>query len=109
MLLRRRPWSFWSFAVILALLTGLTVARLVREANTRAERLGGLREVPVAARAVDAGQVVSPVDVVMRRLPAAALPEGPVAASPAHHAALVPLLPGEVLLEAKLAPWGVQG
>ena len=100
---------FWSLAVGLALLTGATVARLVGEAATRADQLGGLREVPVAARAVDAGQVLSPADVVMRRLPVALLPEGPVAASPADHAALVPLVPGEILLEAKLAPWGVQG
>lgn len=109
MRLRRRPWLFWSIAVGLAVVTGLTVARLVAEASARAERLGGLREVPVAARAVDAGQVLSPLDVAVRRLPAAVLPSGPVARSPVDHAVVVPLAAGEVLLEAKLAPWGVQG
>jgi Flp pilus assembly protein CpaB len=107
--LRHRPWLFWFVAVSLAAVTGLTVASLVGEAASRARRLGGLREVPVVARAVAAGQRLSPADVAVRRLPAAMLPEGPVARSPADHAAVVPLVPGEVLLEAKLAPWGVQG
>jgi Flp pilus assembly protein CpaB len=106
---RRRPWLFWSFAVGLSLLTGLTISRLLGEAAARAERLGGLRQVPVAARGVDAGQVLTAADWVMRPLPAAVLPEGHPAASPAGHTALVPLAPGEVLLESKLAPWGVEG
>lgn len=109
MRLRRRPWLFWSFAVALALLTGFTVAHILSEAASRAERLGGLREVRVAARPVDAGRVLTAADVAVRRLPAAVLPEGAVAASPYGHTALVPLAPGEVLLEAKLAPWGVEG
>jgi Flp pilus assembly protein CpaB len=106
---RYRPWLFWSFAVVLAVATGLTVSRLLGEAAARAERLGGLRDVPVAARPVDAGRALSPADVAVRRLPAALLPEGPLAASPAGHTTLVPLAAGEVLLEAKLAPWGVEG
>ncbi len=109
MRLRHHPWLFWLFAVSLALLTGFTAARLLAEAASRAERLGGLREVRVAARPVGAGQVLTPDDVVVRRLPAAVLPEGPVAASPAGHTALVPLAAGEVVLETKLAPWGLEG
>lgn len=109
MRLRRHPWLFWSVAVGLAVVTGLTVSTMVAEASARARRLGGLREVPVAARALEAGDVLSPADVVVRRLPAAVLPAGPVARSPADHAVVVPLVPGEVLLEAKLAPWGVTG
>jgi Flp pilus assembly protein CpaB len=107
--LRRHPLSFWPLAVGLALLTGLTVARLVGEASARAARLGGLRAVPVAARPVDAGQRLSDADVAVRRLPAALLPSGPVASAPEGHAALVPITAGEVLLEAKLAPWGARG
>jgi len=100
---------FWFFAVSLALFTGFTVARTLAEASSRAERLGGLREVRVAARSVEAGRVLTADDVAVRRLPAAALPRGSVAAAPAGHTALVPLAPGEVVLEAKLAPWGVEG
>jgi len=107
--LRHHPWLFWLFAVSLAALTGLTAARLLAAASSRAERLGGLREVRVTTRSVDAGHQLTADDVAVRRLPAAALPEGPVSASPAGHTVLVPLAPGEVLLEAKLAPWGLEG
>ena len=109
MRLRRHPVSFWAFAVVLALVTGLLVTRLVGEASARAARLGGLRRVPVAARAVDPGHVLSAGDVAVRHLPAAVLPAGPLARSPEGHAALVPIAPGEVLLEGKLAPWGTRG
>ena len=107
--LRRHPVWFWAFAVGLALVTGLTVSRLVGEASARAARLGGLRPVPVAARPVAVGHVLSPSDVAVRHLPRALLPAGPVATSPAGHAALVPLAAGEVLLRSKLAPWGASG
>ncbi len=106
---RHHPWLFWLFAVSLALLTGLTVARLLSEAASRAERLGGLRDVRVTTRSIAAGQRLTVGDVAVRRLPAALLPEAPVAASPAGHTTLVPLASGEVVLEAKLAPWGVEG
>ena len=109
MRMRRHPWLFWSVAVGLAMVTALTVATLVGEASTRARELGGLREVPVALRSVEAGHVLSAGDVVTRRLPAAVVPVGPVARSPADHAVVVPLVAGEVLLEAKLAPWGLKG
>ena len=106
---RHHPWLFWLFAVSLALFTGLTVARLLTEAASRAERLGGLRDVRVTTRNIGAGHQLSAGDVAVRRLPAAVLPEGPVAASPAGHTTLVPLAAGEIVLEAKLAPWGLEG
>ena len=109
MRLRHHPRLFWLFAVSLAALTGLTAARLLATASSRAERLGGLREVRVTARSVDAGHQLKAGDVAVRRLPAALLPEGRLAASPTGHTVVVPLVAGEVLLEAKLAPWGLEG
>lgn len=109
MRLRRHPLPFWCLALALALVTALTVTRLLAQAADRAARLGGLRDAPVATRAVDAGQVLSSRDVAVRRLPAALLPSAPLASSPAGHVVIVPLAPGEVVLEAKLAPWGVRG
>ena len=109
MRLRRSPVPFWALAVALAAVTGLTVFRLVGEASARAARLGGLVDVPVAARRLDAGTTLRAGDVAVRRLPAASLPDAPVARSPAGKAAIVPLAPGEVLLAAKLAPEGVGG
>lgn len=109
MRLRRSPLPFWALAVALALATGLTVARLAGEAADRAERLGGLVEVPVASRAVDAGSVVRAADVEVRSLPRALVPSGPVARSAAGRVAVVPLVPGEVVLASKLAPDGLTG
>jgi len=96
-------------SLALAAFTGLTVARLVTDASARAARLGGLVDVAVAARAVDAGEVVRAADVASRRLPASVLPDGPLATSPAGRVALVPLVAGEVLLAARLAPEGLRG
>ncbi|MDP9403014.1 MAG: Flp pilus assembly protein CpaB [Actinomycetota bacterium] len=107
--LRRSSLLFWSVALAVAAASGLTVNHQVGEASARAARLGGLREVPVAARPLAAGEVLRPSDVSVRRLPAAAVPDGPVALSPAGRPALVGLAAGEVLLAAKLAPEGVRG
>ncbi|MFP5377641.1 MAG: Flp pilus assembly protein CpaB [Acidimicrobiia bacterium] len=109
MRLRRSPVPFWVLAVALALATGLAVARLAGEAAARADRLGGLVDVPVATRPVAVGAVLRGADVEVRSLPAAAVPRGPVAPSPAGRVAVVPLAPGEVVLAAKLAPEGLAG
>lgn len=109
MRLRRSPLPFWALSVALAACTGLTVSRLVREADARASRLGGLVDAPVMTRAVEAGAVLRAGDVAVRRLPAAALPHGRLAASPTGAVVLVPLAAGEVLLASKLAPDGLRG
>ena len=109
MRLRRSSLPFWAFAVLLSLVTGLTVVRLVGEASARASRLGGLVDVPVAARPVEAGASLRARDVAVRRLPAAVLPDGPLARSAGGKTALVPLAAGEILLAAKLAPDGLRG
>ncbi|HUP70384.1 MAG TPA: Flp pilus assembly protein CpaB [Acidimicrobiales bacterium] len=107
--LRRSSLLFWSTTLAVAGATGLFVSHQVGEASARAARLGGLRYVPVAARPIAAGRVLRPADVEVRRLPAAAVPDGAVARSPAGRPTLVPLAAGEVLLAAKLAPDGVRG
>lgn len=107
--LRRSSLLFWSATLAVAGATGLFVSHQVGEASARAARLGGLRDVPVAARPLAAGRVLRPADVEVRRLPAAAVPEGALARSPAGRPTLVPLAAGEVLLAAKLAPDGVRG
>lgn len=109
MRLRRSPLPFWLLAVALSLVTGLSVGGLVNEASRRAARLGGLVDVPVAARSVDAGRALRPADVAVRRLPAAVVPRGRLARSPAGRVTVVPLAAGEVLLATKLAPDGLAG
>ena len=109
MRLRRSPLPFWALAVALSLTTGLGVARLAGDAAARADRLGGLVDVPVATRRIAAGAVVRPADVEVRSLPSAVVPTGRLARSPAGRVAIVPLAPGEVVLAAKLAPDGLTG
>lgn len=109
MRLRRHPFALWALAVALAAATALTVHRLVGQAAERAAALGGMRTVPVAARAVERGAALAGADVALRPLPAALLPSGPLARSPVGRVALVPLAAGEVLLAAKLAPEGLRG
>lgn len=106
---RRSRLPFWVLTLGLAAATGLFVARLVEEAAAAAARYGGLRPVPVVLRSVEAGQVIGPADVAHRQVPAAFVPPGEVAREPVGRTALVPLLPGEVLLRARLAPWGLRG
>ena len=109
MRLRRSPLPFWALAVALSLATGIGVARLAGDAAARADRLGGLVDVPVAARRIAAGAVVRPADVEVRSLPSALVPSGRLARSPVGRVAVVPLAPGEVVLAAKLAPDGLTG
>jgi Flp pilus assembly protein CpaB len=108
-LFRRSPLPFWVLTLGLAAGTGLFVARLVDEASAAATRYGRLRAVPVVVRPVQAGQVVGPADVARRSVPAAFVPAGEVTGDAAGRVALVPLVPGEVLLQARLAPWGLRG
>lgn len=107
--LRRSSLLFWFATLTVAAATGLFVSQQVSEASARAARLGGLLDVPVAAQPIAAGRVLRAADVSVRRLPAAAVPEGALARSPAGRPTLVPLAAGEVLLSEKLAPDGVQG
>lgn len=107
--LRRSSLLFWSATLAVAGATGLFVSHQLGEASARAARLGGLRDVPVAARPIAAGKVLRPDDVEVRQLPAAAVPEGALARSPAGRPTLVPLAAGEVLLAEKLAPDGARG
>ncbi|HVE45166.1 MAG TPA: Flp pilus assembly protein CpaB [Acidimicrobiales bacterium] len=106
---RRSSVLFWSATLAIAGATGLFVSSQAGTAVARAQRLGGLREVPVAARPLAAGRVLRPADVSVRRLPAAAVPVGRLARSPVGRTTVVPLAAGEVVLAEKLAPDGVRG
>ena len=106
---RRFPVVYWLCAAALAAVTGLTVARAVGTAEASAARYGSLVRVPVVLRSVDAGAVLRAGDVEERVVPRALLPAGPVARSPVGRVALVPLVPGDVVLAARVAPSGLRG
>ncbi len=107
--LRRSAAAYWTVAIALAVVTGVFIAGLIRDAEESAARYGTTRPVLVARRSVPAGTVLRPGDVTEREMPIAFLPAGPLARSPVGHATVVPLIAGEVLLAAKLAPTGLRG
>lgn len=108
--LRRTPPLFWLAAVAAAAVVGSTVAGIVADAEARARRFGELRSVPVVVHRVEVGDEIGAGDVRLRRLPAALVPPGRLAPDRGvGRVALVPLLPGEVLLAAKVAPDGRTG
>lgn len=108
-LLARYPWAYWLLVLAVAAGAGSVVSEVVDRATASARQLGETASVPVAARDVSMGTVLSDDDVAWRRLPVGVLPVGPLAEVPVGRTALVPLVPGEPLLASKLAPDGVHG
>ena len=109
MRLRRVPALYWVLAVGLAACTSLTVFRLAAAADARARHWGTLAEVPVVERPVEAGRALEEADFRMQAVPEALLPESEVVFEPTGLTAVVPLVPGEVIVAAKVAPAGLRG
>ena len=109
MRLRRVPALHWVLALGLAACTSLTVFRLAAAADARARYWGTFAEVPVVDRPIEAGRRLEAGDFRMRSVPEALLPESDVVFEPTGLTAIVPLVPGEVIVEAKLAPAGLRG
>jgi Flp pilus assembly protein CpaB len=107
--LTRSPIVFWLTAIALALTTGLVVSRIVGRAQSAVARFGSLRTVAVALRPVPAGVVLVDADVGLRRVPAAFLPDGAVGSRPVGRTVVVPLVRGQAVSRAQLAPDGVHG
>ena len=108
---RRSAIAWWASAVLLASVTGGVVRSAIVRSSAVLDELGPLRPVPVVAATLDAGDVVGEGDVVVARRPSAMVPDGPLvdAEGVVGRVALVPLVPGEVVVASKLAPDGLQG
>ncbi len=109
---RRSPAVWWVGVAVLALTTATVVRTSVASAAAQSARFGGLRSVPVVVRPIAAGDVVRPGTLRMERRPASTLPAAPLlddVGSSAGRTALVPLVPGEVVIASKLAPDGLRG
>ena len=106
---RRLPALYWILAFGLAICTSVTVFRLAAAADARARQWGTLAEVPVAVAHIAAGDPVGPDDYELRRVPESLLPEPGFLLEPDGLTAVVPVWPGEVLVESKFAPAGVDG
>ena len=107
--LRRTPVIWWLAAATLSVTTAVIVDSALARADDHTRRFGALRAVPVATQAVGAGEVLGAAAVRIERRPAALLPAGEPATGAAGRVARVPLLAGEVVVEAKLAPPGRRG
>lgn len=108
-LLRTVPLTWWIAAVLLAGATGAVTTRSLRAAEAAVERWGTAAHVSVVTRPIAAGHELGPRDVEERAVPEAMVPEGPVTENPVGRVALVDLVPGEVLVERRLAGPGRAG
>lgn len=106
---RRSSFAWWMTVVALAVVSTLVVRSSLDAATGAAKHYGTLRTVPVVLSPVAAGSAVPEGAVVLAPRPESTVPNGAVAAGWADRTALVPLVPGEVLLASKVAPEGVRG
>ncbi len=107
--LAARPVVRRSAVVVLALVTGLAVASLVQSGEAARRSWGASRSVAVATRDLAPGDVLSPSAVEVRRLPAAVVPAGASASAPVGAVVRQPVVAGEPLVPARLAPDGLTG
>ena len=107
--LAARPVVRRSAVVVLALVTGLAVASLVQSGEAARRSWGASRPVAVATRDLAPGDVLSPGAVEVRRLPAAVVPAGASASAPVGAVVRQPVVAGEPLVPARLAPDGLTG
>ena len=77
----RSPLAYWAMVGVLALFTGLVVARSVRTTGSLAAHYGPLRPVVVATHRLDPGAEVAPGDVAVRQVPGSLAPAGSLASA----------------------------
>lgn len=106
-LLGRRPSLFWAAAVALSAVTGLTVARLLADAQQGAARWGALRPTLVATTDLLPGSVLGPGDAELRQLPAALVPATSLDHPADGQTVAAPIYPGEPVVSERLAPAGL--
>jgi Flp pilus assembly protein CpaB len=93
----------------LALVTGLSVTSLVHHAGAEQRRWGTTRSVVVATDDLWPGDVVSGSAVAVRDLPEASIPASALADEPVGRTVRQPILAGEPVVAARLAPDGLTG
>ncbi len=107
--LARKPVLYWTLAALLAAATGLTVQRIVSDAQTAKAGYGETVEVYVTASGVDASAPLGPV-VQSRAVPLVLVPDDAVQALPLNATARRSISAGAVLtlqdvaLDTDLAP-----
>ncbi len=103
----RRPSLFWLAALVVASLTGLTVARLLGSAQAAAARWGVMRPTLVATVDLIPGAVVGAGETAVERRPVALVPVGALDAPAEGQTVTAPILAGEAVVVERLAPAGL--
>lgn len=99
----------WLLVAAAASLAAAEVARAGAAVDAARDRWGEAVPVAVARRDLAAGDVVGPDDVAVERRPRAVVPDGALAEAPVGRAVTAPVLAGEPLVDARLAPDGLTG
>jgi hypothetical protein len=94
---------------VLALVTGLVAASLVRAGDEARRSWGATRPVAVAVRGLEPGDTVTADAVEVRDLPEAVVPSGALDEAPTGAIARQAVVAGEALVEGRLAPHGLTG
>ncbi len=105
--LARRPSLFWLAALVVASLTGLTVARFLGSAQAAAARWGEMRPTLVATVDMVPGAVVGEGDTAVERRPVALVPATALDTPAEGQTVAVPILAGEAVVAERLAPAGL--
>ena len=107
----RSPLAYWTLVGLLAVFTGLVVARSVRTTGSLAARYGPLRPVVFATHRLDPGSDVTQGDVVTRLVPGTLAPAGSLRSTgdAVGRVVVVAVFPGLPVMEGHLAASGRKG
>lgn len=107
--LRRQPLVFWVLTLAAAVSTFAVLHGALDTVTEGAETYGDLVPVVVARRPLGTGEVVAPDDVEVARLPARLVPSEALGRPPVGRTVRHPILAGEAVVGARLAPDGAVG
>jgi Flp pilus assembly protein CpaB len=104
---RRSPATWWLTAAAVAAFATARVGAIDDEAEAARAAWGESTTVAVAVRDLEAGQVVGATDVVLASWPRAVVPPGSLTEVPDGRTVTAPIVAGEALASARLAPDGL--
>jgi pilus assembly protein CpaB len=107
--LRRQPVVFWALTLAAAASAFLALHGALEAAAEGADTYGSLVPVVVARADLATGHVIGPDDVEVARLPSRLVPAGAVSDQPLGSVVRHPVLAGEAVASARLAPDGAVG
>lgn len=100
---------YWILSAGLIACTALTVLKLTGSARAAVAHWGELTEVQVATRSLDAGETLADDDLMQRVVPTALLPDSTPIDDAVGLVVVTPMVAGDVIVEARVAPTGVTG